>query len=354
MISSLRVQNFRGFTDAQFEFEPGVNIIVGPNASGKTTILEGLLLAAGIGTFKGQDADLIRFESDWLRADATLEAGSRTVKLTRQAESRTSKEYLLDGVKRIRLSQHQLLPVVLFEPQDMNLLVGDPSGRRDFLDRILTSTQLGYTVLLKNYRRALAQRNRLLKQMAGQERDKGELFVWDLRLSELGGAVYLARKTLVDTIAEQFAEQYQLISGKKEAVQLSYESDIPAQDYTNGLLKRLSASYDKDVLRGFTGSGPHRDDILITLRTHDARMSASRGETRSLLLTLKLLELREVERVFGHKPLLLLDDVFSELDGHRRRSLASTIKDYQAFITTTDADIVVKEFAQQLNVIATA
>jgi DNA replication and repair protein RecF len=353
MINSLRLQNFRGFADAQFEFEPGVNIIVGPNASGKTTILEALLIIAGQGTFKGQDTDLVRFSKDWLRVDAVLEASSRAVKLTKDGEDRTQKSYVIDGVDRQRLGTTYTLPVVLFEPQDMNMLSGDPAGRRDFLDRILSATAPGYTTLAKNYRRALSQRNRLLKQLAARpSSDTKELFVWDLRLSELGGAVHAARKALVDRMAATFADEYDRISGKQEPAAITYESSVSAADYTTSLLKKLANSYEKDVARGFTGVGPHRDDLVISLRDHDARLGASRGETRSLLLALKLLEVLEVERAAGTKPMLLLDDVFSELDGHRRRSLAGTIKDYQTFITTTDADIIVKEFAQKLNVIA--
>lgn len=354
MISSLRLQNFRGFTDAQLEFEPGVNIIVGPNASGKTTILEALLLIAGESTFKGQDIDLVKFSSKWLRVDAALADGSRTVKITKSAEDRIAKEYVINDVSRIRLSLAQHLPVVLFEPQDMNLLGGDPAGRRDFLDRILAGTVPGYGALVKNFRRALAQRNRLLKQLSGRPgAGTNELFVWDLRLSELGGAVFASRLSLVNSMAESFEAEYNRISGKSESAGVTYESSIDAADYTTNLLKKLSNSYEKDLARGFTGSGPHRDDLALSLRGHDARIGASRGETRSLLLALKLLELRQLEQASGIKPLLLLDDVFSELDGHRRRSLAGTIKDYQTFITTTDADIVVKEFAQHLNIIAT-
>ncbi len=353
MISSLRLQHFRGFSDAQFEFEPGVNIIVGPNASGKTTILEALLLLAGDGTFKGQDADLISYGTEWLRADANLESAVRTVKMKRVDEEHTVKEYELDGVKKLRLSPAQHLPVVLFEPQDMNLLVSDPAGRREYMDRILSVTKPGYAALVKNYRRALSQRNKLLKQIASRGgAGMSELFVWDLRLSELGGAVYTARKGLVLTLSASFAQAYDTIASKQEPADVLYDTPITAADYTTALLKKLSSSYEKDLLRGFTGAGPHRDDLVITLRGHDARTGASRGETRSLLLALKLLELQEVEKAFQEKPLLLLDDVFSELDGQRRRSLATAVKGYQTFITTTDVDIIVEHFTDKARIIA--
>lgn len=352
MINSLRLQHFRGFNDAQFEFEPGVNIIVGPNASGKTTILEAILLASGNGSFKGNDAGLISFNEQWLRVDAVLDEGERSVKLKIDDEERLTKDYVLNDVTKQRLSAAQRVPVVLFEPQDMNLLVGDPAGRRDFLDGILSTTQPGYASLAKNFRRALAQRNRLLKNLAGQPPVmRSELFVWDLRLSELGGSVYAARKDLVDRMAATFSAEYGRISGKQEAAAVAYESAIHSADYTTSLLKQLTNSYEKDIMRGFTGMGPHRDDLVLLLRDRDARTSASRGETRSLLLALKLLEVREAETAAGSKPLLLLDDVFSELDGHRRRSLAGAIKEYQTFITTTDADLVIDHFIDKATII---
>ena len=354
MIQSLRLQNFRSYSDAQFEFEPSVNIIVGPNASGKTSLIEALLVLSRGSSYKGQEQDLITFGSAWARLDGVyVGQESRTVKLQVAPDGRINKSFILNDLPRIRLSDQQRLPVVLFEPQHMSMLVGEPTLRREFVDDILTASKQGYGIQLKNYRRVLSQRNSLLKRLY-VSRKKEELFVWDLRLSELGGYIHDARVALLQAMNDGIAQQYNAISGKNESVSVQYTTDSTSADYTTSLLATLTNNHDKDMDRGFTGFGPHRDDFVVSLRGHDARTAASRGETRSLLLALKILELKELERATGKKPLLLLDDVFSELDGHRRRALASALKSYQTFITTTDADVVIEHFMETANVIPLA
>ncbi len=350
MIQSLRLQNFRSYKDTQLEFEPGVNVIFGPNASGKTSILEAILIILRGSSFKGSDYDVVHFSHDWARLDAALGDEKRAVKIEKTDPEHVRKSFLIDEIEKMRLAAQHLMPVVLFEPQHMSLLGGEPALRRDFLDTVLTSTKQNYSSHLKNYRRALAQRNALLKQ---PNRNNDDLFVWDLRLSELGGVVHAARTELVDHMNQLISREYGRISARADEVAMRYQSTLPAGDYANNLFKKLSADHDKDFARGFTGSGPHRDDFVLSINGHDAQSSASRGETRSLLLTLKVLELFELEKATAKAPILLLDDVFSELDGRRRRALADTLKDYQTFITTTDADIVAKEFTQRLHTIAT-
>ncbi len=351
MFTTLQLQQFRSYAAAQFEFEDGVNIIVGPNASGKTSIIEALLVLCTGGSYKGQDADLVQFGADWARLDARLCGDdSRVAKLQLQAE-RLVKSYEINDVAKARFMHNMRLPVVFFEPQHMNLLVGEPAGRRQFLDDILTAIDPLFAHTSKNYKRALLQRNTLLKRAAQHGGAASDLFVWDLRLSELGGYVYAARTALVDRLQAGLEQEYQRISGKNEPVRIVYSSNITGTDYPNELLKALSAHRDKDIVRGFTAHGPHRDDFVLHIRERDAKSSASRGETRSLLLALKVLELHELERAVHQKPILLLDDVFSELDGRRRLALAKTLNGHQAFITTTDADLVIDHFTDTAHVI---
>ena len=354
MIQSLRLQNFRSYTDSQFEFEPGVNIIVGPNASGKTSLIEALLVLSRGSSYKGQESDLVAFGEQWARLDGAYQGqDTRTVKLEIAGDGRINKSFILNDLPKIRLNDQQRLPVVLFEPQHMSMLVGEPSLRREFLDDILAASLPRYGVQLKNFRRVLSQRNSLLKRLY-VSRKKEELFVWDLRLSELGGYIHDARAALLQDLSGGIAKRYNAISGKNEQVTISYVTDSTAADYTTSLLATLSKSYDKDMDRGFTGSGPHRDDFVVSLRGHDARTAASRGETRSLLLALKILEVKQLQQATGKRPLLLLDDVFSELDGHRRKALAHALKSYQTFITTTDADVVIEHFMDTASVIPLA
>lgn len=350
VFSSLRLQNFRSYTDAQFEFENGVNIIVGPNGSGKTSVIEALVMLCSGSSYKVSDIDVVRYGSEWARIDTVTDDNeTRTIKIHVQ-EQITDKKYTIHGVEKVRFMPQYRLPVVLFEPQDMNMVTGEPSLRRDFLDTILTTTLSSYAVQLKNYRRILAQRNALLKRTHAPRPD--ELFVWDLRLSELGGAVHGARKALLQDFSERIQATYDTISGKHDPVSIDYITNIAADDYTEAMLKKLNNDLQKDISRGFTGVGPHRDDILLTIRGHDAKVAASRGETRSLLLALKLLQLQVLEQATGQRPLILLDDVFSELDGARRQSLATALQGYQTCITTTDADLVVDHFIDKAHIIA--
>lgn len=352
MFSSLRLQNFRSYADGQFEFEKGVNIIVGPNGSGKTSLLEALLVLCSGSSYKAQDIDFVKFGSEWTRLDGVLADGNeeRTLKITTQDDMVSKKSYTIQGQERMRLSLAQKLPIILFEPQDMNTLTGEPALRRDFIDRILLATLPPYQTHIKNYRRALSQRNTLLKRMDHPKTD--ELFVWDLRLSELGGVVHTARKHLLQTLQNGLQDMYTAISAKQDDVAVAYLSDDTGGDYAETMLAKLHARTEKDIIRGFTSIGPHRDDFMLYIRGHDAKAAASRGETRSLLLALKLLELSEIEKASGKKPLILLDDVFSELDGARRQSLATALQNYQTLITTTDADLVIDHFTDKANIIA--
>lgn len=351
MITSLRLQHIRNYTDAQFEFDDGVTIVVGPNGSGKTSLIEGLYVICSGKSFRSSDDAMLRHGSDWSRIDALFSSGKeRTVKYVQQHDTIT-KTYVLDAVDKKRLLPAARLPVVLFEPKDMSILTGEPQARRDLLDEVLTKTVPHYETSLKQYKRILAQRNALLK--SAHPNKKTELFVWDLRLSEYGGVIHEARKNYVAAITESLTLSYERITGKKEDVSALYYNDGPSSgDYTEAMLKKLALHYEKDVMRGFTSVGPHRDDLVLYIRGEDVRVTASRGETRSLLLSLKLIEITHLEAVLHQKPLILLDDVFSELDGARRQALATALAGYQAFITTTDADLVVDHFSSKANIIA--
>lgn len=350
MITSLRLQHIRNYTDAQFEFDDGVTIIVGPNGSGKTSLVEGLYVVCAGKSFRSADEAMLRHGSDWSRIDALFSSGKERIVKYVQQQDVISKTYVLDAVEKKRLLAAAKLPVVLFEPKDMSILTGEPQARRELLDEVLTKTIPHYETSLKQYKRILAQRNALLK--SAHPNKKTELFVWDLRLSEYGGVIHEARKKYVEAIAEALPAAYERITGKKEDVSALYQNDGTGGDYTEIMLKRLALHYEKDVLRGFTSVGPHRDDLVLYIRGEDVRVTASRGETRSLLLSLKLIEITHLEAVLQQKPLILLDDVFSELDGARRQALASALAGYQAFITTTDADLVVDHFSNKAHIIA--
>lgn len=340
MVSDIHVQHFRSYEDASFEFGEGVNIIVGPNGSGKTNLLEAILVLARGGSYRVSDADLLRFGADWARLDAhTGNGGERTVKL--QNQGTVKKTYQLDGKAYTRLPQQKHLPVVLFEPNHLFVLQGPPEGRRNYLDDILEQTTPGYTSFRKNYRRVLAQRNALLKHPNTKNQD---FFPWNLRLSELGAVIHRTRRAFIDELNEAITGLYHELAGEKTSLTLTYSSHLAPVEYETKLLRALEDNFDKDIARGFTTYGPHREDMQVLFDGNPAELVASRGEIRSATLALKILELQKLQTTTNQTPLLLLDDVFSELDGARRRALTAHLQAYQTFLTTTDADIVVKHF----------
>lgn len=346
MITDVRLQNFRSFKDNSFELSPGVNIVMGPNASGKTNLLEAVLVLTRGGSYRAKDAELVQFGKPWARLDARLDNGAhRTVKITAGASK--GKTHELDGKTYSRLSHANSLPVVLFEPDHLRLLSGAPERRRDYLDDLLEQTAPGYGTVRRKYRRALTQRNALLKRGG----PAAQVFPWDLRLSELAGQIVRARAELVDKLAAEAGKLYKKLSGSRLETGLAYQSRWPLRSYESKLLKELETGLELDRLKGFTGAGPHRDDLEVLFNGRPAREVASRGEVRTLVLALKIIELKLLQEARDTTPLLLLDDVFSELDGKRRHALTDYLAPYQTFITTTDADSVLSHFTENARLI---
>lgn len=351
MITDIRLQHFRSYTDGSFEFDPGVNIIVGPNASGKTNLLEGVLMACLGKSYRAKDTDLIEHDQTWARIDTHTPTGSRVVKIIPGKLTVTNKTFVIDDVVYKRLSLHRAIPAVLFEPNHLQLLNGSPDGRREYLDGLIEQTVNGFATIRRQYKRTLAQRNNLLKHGKAHG---DQLFVWNIRLSQLGAQIAIERQRAVDHMNTHMTELYQSLSKTNGVVSVVYTSGCEATQYGSDMLYKLEQSLQFDLERGFTSYGPHRDDMTLTLNTHVASETASRGEVRTLVLALKIIELQRIQQARSQKPVLLLDDVFSELDGARRQALTTVLQTHQTFITTTDADIVVKNFSQHSNVIALA
>jgi DNA replication and repair protein RecF len=336
MLSSLRLQQFRSYTDKTFKFNKGVNIIVGPNGSGKTNLLEAVLVVCQGSSYRAKDHELLTFEAPWARLDALNGDDTRTIKLV--AEPIVKKSYEIQGKTFQRLTLAHQLPVVLFEPNHLRLLNGSPELRRSYLDDLLAQTIPGFQTTRLQYRRTLAQRNALLKR--GGPNLSTQLFPWNIRLSQLAASIVRERERLVQTLGQQIDHLYRDLSQAKTTVSIAYRSQFAAEQYESHLLHKLELSQPLDVARGFTGSGPHRDDLLVFFDGHPAAETASRGETRTAVLALKILELDILEQLRDQKPILLLDDVFSELDVARRAALTTYLTKYQTFITTTDADLI--------------
>jgi DNA replication and repair protein RecF len=347
MLTSIKLQHFRSYDNAEFKFSPGVNIIVGPNAIGKTNLLEAILVACRGSSYRVKDAELVAYGQEWARLDAETSEGLRTIKLVQSPLP--DKTYGIAGRSLKRLSLQQTLPAVLFEPNHLQLLHGSPEQRRDYLDSLLEQTQPGFGKIRRDYKKTIAQRNALLKR--GEQVARQQIFPWDIRAAELGGLIVAQRHALLLALNARASALYSDLAGRPSQLQLHYVSGLPEHNYETHLLSKLESNLARDVERGFTGAGPHREDFKVELNDHHMQQTASRGEVRTAVLMLKILELEQIEQARDIRPLLLLDDVFSELDQDRRKALTSYLQAYQTFITTTDADAATAQFKKKAKVI---
>lgn len=339
MIQTIRLQNFRSYSDTTFTLDEGVTVIVGRNGCGKTNLLESILFAARGHSYRAKDADLIMFNQPWARIDLKLQNNeSRTVKII--TEPTIKKIYECNEKTYHRLTPQHTLPVVLFEPNHLNLLTGSPDKRRDYLDDFIEQINPTFRNDRRAYKKTLQQRNALLKRQAPQE----QFFPWNIRLSQLAGKIVQERNKLISTLNERVEDVYRSISDTKNNLYIEYQSNQDIGVYETSLLKSLEKHFKEELIRGYTLSGPHRDDFKCYIDTRDMCEVASRGEVRTTLLALKTLELELIHAHRNHKPILLLDDVFSELDSVRRKHLTDHIQNYQTCITTTEADILSENF----------
>lgn len=342
MINSIRLQNFRSYSDASFEFEPGANIVVGPNASGKTNLLEAVMVLAGSGSYKSKDINLIKHRSKWFRLDGFFASQERSVKFELKNDSQV-KTYVINQKSYSRLSIENNVSLVYFEPEQLQSITRGPENRRAYFDELLERSQVGFKQTANAYRRTLAQRNALLKR--GQSSAANQIFAWNVRLGDLGSKIAQSRQALADDLNKRLSKTYSKIAGHRTKAAIHYTNQFPIENYASRLVSTLEKNFSKDLERGFTSHGPHREDFELSINAKLVNETASRGETRSLLLALKKLELDLMQKTRGQKPILLLDDVFSELDGARRQALVDIISDHQAIITTTDADTAIEYFA---------
>lgn len=349
VFTDIRLQNYRSYKDASFDLDGGVTIVVGPNAAGKSNLVEALLLAANTIAYRGKNG-LINNTAGWARIDVhTAANNTRSIKINTDEKNKATLQFVVNEKTYKRLPAQQKQPAVLFEPNDLRLMHGEPQARRDYLDNLLSQLDGSYSSLLSRYKRTLAQRNALLKAPV---LDKQQLFVWDVRLSELADNIVRNRVSLLELINQRLSDTYSKISGKKSVLHGEYKPSVFSSNYSANIMKKLEKDLELDLARGFTGSGPHREDFMMTLDGSLIEITASRGETRTLLLALKIIEMELLEEKTRAKPLLLLDDVFSELDNSRRQALTRYLQKYQTVITTTDADIITKNFSQAAQLIS--
>ena len=329
-VTSLRVQNIRTHADYTLVASPDVSVVTGPNGSGKTSLIEALYIALQGSSFKGSDSDVLRRDASWYRIDVTFDDGTlRTVKFE---PSRTSgrKQFEVGGKTQYRLGTQHKHPVVLFEPDDLRLLNGSPTRRRQFIDRFIGQLDPSYAVAIRRYDRALKQRNTLLKRSVASDDD---LFAWNVSLSDYGAYIIQKRIEFIDRLNSRLNETYDLIARTNDAVTMRYSHHYPG-GVQQKLLADLHRHVNKDRILGYTSVGPHRHDVLFDFNSSPALSVASRGEVRSVVLALKFLEVDIIRDITGKAPLILLDDVFSELDERRQNFLIGGAVQNQIIITS--------------------
>lgn len=351
VLHSIQIDDLRAYRRVGATFGPGPQLVWGPNAAGKTSLVEAItLLAWGRSHRTTNDGELVRWGAEFSRVEGRIDddparpgAHERTVEVVvARAGTGTRKRIRVDGIGRRASALGAILRVVVFAPEEMLLVVGAPALRREAVDRLASQLLPTHGADLATYTRSLAQRNQLLRQIRDEGADRAQLRFWTEQCIELGAAVVAGRQRLLEALAEPLAAAHRLIAPDEAsagALGLEYRTNAPpgpGETTRDALRRRFHETAEKEVWNGTTLIGPHRDDIAFVLGGRDLAGFASRGQQRTAILALKLAELDLVTSHDGRPPLLLLDDVFSELDPARRGHLVRKVGELpQAFVTTT-------------------
>lgn len=340
ILKSIELKNFRNYEDLDLKFDSGTNILFGDNAQGKTNILEAAYVSGTTKSHKGsRDKDMIRFGEEESHIRTIVEKQGKEYQLDIHLKKNRSKGIAINKVPIKKASElFGILNMVFFSPEDLNIIKNGPSERRRFLDAEICQLDKIYLSDLTRYNKILMQRNRLLKDMQHQPQLMETLPVWDMQLVEYGKRLIRRRRQFVEELSEIVTGIHRNISGKREELVLRYEPNIDAEF----LEDELNRVREKDRKYAQTSVGPHRDDISFFIRGVDIRKFGSQGQQRTSALSLKLSEIELVRQTIHDTPVLLLDDVLSELDSNRQNYLLNSIHDIQTMITCTGLDEFVR------------
>jgi DNA replication and repair protein RecF len=344
ILKQIQLQNFRSYQNREFKFTSGINLVAGLNTVGKTNLLEAIFLLASRKSFRARfEEEMISYQKEIARIKGRLGIDGQEmvleVILTRGELNGTrvaKKKYLVNGVSKRMMDFLENFGVVYFGPQDLEIIVDSPSIRRDWLDLVLEQADRDYRRASLSYKKGLRQRNRLLEQIRDEGKPRSTLFFWDKLLVENGGVMTQKRQEFLDFINQQ-PERF----GK---MGIYYDKSIISP-------QRLEKYAEEEIVAGATLVGPHRDDFEAMIDGKSLHAYGSRGEQRTAVFSLKLAELEFMAQKIGKRPVLLLDDIFSELDHQRREHLLEVIPKQQTIITTSDIHLVEKDYLQKMEVI---
>lgn len=328
IIKSIKLNNFRNHTNYSLECKPTTTLILGENGCGKTSVLEAIYILTQGKSFRATDPDIIKRDTDYYFIELEYDNGE---KVTASFDKKT-KTYKVEDKKTRRLSSKHKYPVILFLPSDLNLITGAPSRHRDYFDRFFSILSPEYNTALNKYNKALLQRNKLLKD---ENINSSALFPWNILLAKNGVILNNLRQKFIAEINQTLTETYRSIAENDDEVEIKYSTDF-SNLTENQYLNLLEKNYEKDCILTHTSFGVHRDDFEFIFNGSLADGSASRGETRSIILALKFIEAKIITKELGKKPIILLDDVFSELDNKRRKCLINNFKNHQVIITSVE------------------
>ncbi len=333
ILKSLELFNFRNYDYLTLEFDKGTNILYGDNAQGKTNILEAIYVSATTKSHKGsKDKEMILFGEEEAHIRTRLEKENAETKVDMHLRSSKTKAIAIDGVK-IKKAAELLgtLNVVFFSPEDLGIIKNEPAKRRRFVDMELCQLDPFYLYNLNHYNKIVNQRNKLLKDLYLNPSLRDTLNIWDSQMVSFGSKVIERRNAFMEQLNGIIYEIHKNLSGGKEELKLVYEPDVSIEDFEDTLRR----NQEKDIRLKQTTVGPHRDDFSFYNGDIDIRKYGSQGQQRTAALSLKLAEIELVKKITKDVPVLLLDDVLSELDSNRQNYLLNCIGDIQTIITCT-------------------
>ena len=336
VIEALDLQNYRNYELLSMKFSDKTNILYGDNAQGKTNILEAIYVAGTTKSHRAsKDREIIAFDSDEAHIRMMVRKNNIPHRIDMHLKKTKTKGVAIDGIPiRRAVDLLGIINIVFFSPEDLNIIKSGPAERRRFMDMELCQLDKIYVHNLVNYNKVLIQRNKLLKDIGFNPSLEDTLDVWDEQLVSYGNELIKIRRNFVNNLNSIIYDIHGKLSGKREQLTLVYEPSVNEDDF----MRRLIDSRDRDIRQKTTGDGPHRDDISFMLGDMDVRKYGSQGQQRTCALSLKLSEIELVKLVTGDNPVLLLDDVFSELDANRQNYLLDSIDNVQTIVTCTGLD----------------
>lgn len=340
ILKSIELCNFRNYEREEFHFHEGTNVLYGDNAQGKTNVLEAIFVGGTTKSHKSsKDVDMIQKGKEESHIRYFVEKNDCTYKVEIHMRRGKTKGIAIDGLPITSSKELMgLCHIIFFSPEDLSIIKDGPEQRRRFMNMELCQLNKAYLYYLTQYKKVLKQRNALLKQIQQKEDLKNTLEIWDSQLVENGSKLIEMRQEFIDQIGLIMREKHRNLTGGQEEIEVLYKPNCQAQDFAN----RLFMEGDRDILSGTTTVGPHRDDILFYIGGQEIKTYGSQGQKRTAALSLKMAEITIVEDAIGEKPILLLDDVLSELDRSRQNYLLENIKGIQTIITCTGLEEFVK------------